>query len=53
MSFDSLEVPKELCAIIFLIDDWSYLFVNTWTPDRLQCIKTWSQLDFCHCSEYW
>jgi len=33
MSFDSLKVPKELCAIPFLIAEWSCLFVNTWTPN--------------------
>jgi len=42
-----LKVPKELCAVPFLIADWSYLFVNTWTPKlNSNVLKAWSQWTF-------
>ena len=42
-----IEVPKELCAIPFLIADSSYLFVNTWTPKlNSNALKTWPQWTF-------
>jgi len=47
MSFDSLKVPKELCAIHFLIADWSCLICKHMdTKLNTNALKTWSQWTF-------
>jgi len=47
-------VSNVLCAVPFLITDWSYLFVKHMdTKIELKCIKNLVTMDFYRTREYW